>query len=189
MAHSIYAENTCYTANNFDDIYRWLLGRIITQGKTFVGRNGGTRWLSTYLDIDLSVEFPITRLRKLPFNKIVQEFFFDISPDSSNLENLGSAKIFWQDFADKDGNLGASSYNRFFRRYPNIIGEVHLEANEYLKFPHSTTIDQLENVIQELSTNPNSRRAVMFNGYPGFKYPSNGCPPYVIDAALNGNII
>lgn len=174
--HSIYIENVCYNSNNFDEIYRWLLGRIISCGKNFTGRNGNTKWLHTFLDLDLSLEFPITRMRKLSFNKLVQEFFFDINPDSSNIENLGSARIFWENFADENGDLGASSYNRFFRRYPNIL-RGQLEYNEYLLDYNSLFIDQLKNVINELSKQPNSRRAVMFNGHPGFKYPSNGCKP------------
>jgi thymidylate synthase len=175
MVHYAYVEDSAYTNNNFDEIYKFILGRCISVSELSECRIGKTKQICATINVDLANEFPLTRLRKLDFKKVVDEFLFDTQHKTTHLSNLNSAQPFWQLFTDDDGWLGASCYNRYFTRFPGVSKDS-LEPNEVIS--HSGQyINQLATVIETLREDKHSRRAFIINGHPGIKSKKNYVPP------------
>jgi thymidylate synthase len=172
LSHNLVFNDTIIVSNNWDDIYSSYLQKLIDHGETFVGRNGETK--STFgasVRVDLQCGFPLTRLRKMPFKNLVREFLFDIGL-SQNVEALGPAKHFWDFLADENGELGASAYNRQWRRWP--------ASRPGSEVPNETlvtvgAIDQLERVRALLVDTPNSRHGTVITTNPTAL--NVGCPP------------
>ena len=172
MGHNLVFNDTITTSNNWDDIYRGYITKLMDHGETFVGRNGETK--STFgasVRVDLQCGFPLTRLRKMPFKNLVREFLFDIGL-SQNVEALGPAKHFWDFLADENGELGASAYNRQWRKWP--------ASRPGSEVPNETlvtvgAVDQLERVRALLADTPNSRHGTVITTNPTAL--NVGCPP------------
>jgi thymidylate synthase len=172
MSHNLVFNNTIISSYNWDDIYSSYLQKLIDHGETFVGRNGETK--STFgasVRVDLQTGFPLTRLRKMPFKNLVREFLFDVGL-SQNVEALGPAKHFWDFLADENGELGASAYNRQWRRWPasRVGSEV---PNETLVI--AGAVDQLDRVMHLLRDTPNSRHGTVITTNP--TAVNVACPP------------
>lgn len=172
MSHNFVFNDTIITSNNWDDIYRAYITKLMDYGEGFVGRNGETK--STFgasVRVDLQCGFPLTRLRKMPFKNLVREFLFDIGL-SQNVEALGPARHFWDFLADDDGELGASAYNRQWRKWPASRAGSEV-PNETLVTVGA--VDQLERVRALLADTPNSRHGTVITTNPTAM--NVGCPP------------
>ncbi len=170
--HKIKRFHTFYC---IDEVYNHLITTLLNKGINSTSRLGDVKSLPITFEIDVSQAFPLISLRKMPFKNIIREFLFDIG-FNSNIEALGKAKHFWAAYADQDGYLGASAYNRFFRKYPNLP-KTYLEENEFRKIDFDVHIDQISETIRLLEKHRDTRRACIFNGHPAFKYPENGVLP------------
>jgi thymidylate synthase len=112
------------------------------------GHTKGTRGIhdikSTFgyqMRFDLRRGFPILTTKRMPFKIMLNELIWFISGDT-NIKWLQEHKIkYWNDFADKDGDLGPV-YGYQWRKWPDYNGGH---------------IDQLKNVIHEIKTMPNSK--------------------------------
>ena len=170
--HIFYSDGIALPSCNWDVIYQNYLKTIMRQGDEFEGRNGMTRSLfGASVVCYLSVGFPLTRLRKMPWKNIIREFLFDIGFDS-NVRALGKARHFWDFLADENGDLGASAYNRQWRRWPPSRHDVAIE-NEALE--SSIPVDQLADVIYRLRHDPNNRQSTVITHNPTAVRPA--CPP------------
>jgi thymidylate synthase len=170
--HVLYNDGISIPSHNWDVIYANYLKMILQHGDDFTGRNGLTRSLfGASVIVDLRQGFPLTRLRKMPWKNLVREFLFDIGFDG-NVEALGSARHFWDFLADENGELGASAYNRQWRRWPQSRLGVEV-PNETLE--HAIQIDQLKNVITLLRHDPGSRQGTVITHNPTAIRPA--CPP------------
>ena len=172
MSHNLVFNDSVVTSNNWDDIYRGYITKLMDHGETFNGRNGETK--STFgasVRVDLQCGFPLTRLRKMPFKNLVREFLFDIGL-TQNVEALGPAKHFWDFLADENGELGASAYNRQWRSWPASRAGAEV-PNETLVTVGN--VDQLERVRNLLIDTPNSRHGTVITTNPTAQ--NVGCPP------------
>ena len=168
--HTLYINGKGITGN-WDALYSRYLSEILRFGDKFEGRNGETRALfGCSVTVDTRVGFPLTQLRKMPIGNLFREFLFDIGFDQ-NVDALGPARHFWDFLADKNGNLGASAYNRQWRMWPPSIPESAV-ANEHLT---NVEVDQLQRVIELLRKSPNSRQATVITHNPTAINPA--CPP------------
>ncbi|NDB65780.1 MAG: hypothetical protein EB168_08955 [Euryarchaeota archaeon] len=169
--HLFHGEDRVFAAPNWDMVYRAILERIMKSGDTFVGRNGETKSLfGTSTTVDLSVGFPLTRLRKMPVKNLFREFLFDIGFEQ-NVNALGPAKHFWDFLADENGDLGATAYNRQWRMWPPSARGSEV-ANEEL---HNVEVDQLQKTIYKLRRSSNSRHGTVITHNPTAVNPA--CPP------------
>ena len=158
-------------SGNWDALYARYLKEIINHGDIYTGRNGETRTVfGSSITVDLRNGFPLTRLRKMPIQNLFREFLFDIGFDQ-NVEALGPAKHFWDFLSDKNGDLGASAYNRQWRMWPPSNTDSSV-ANESLS---GKEVDQLQRVIEVLRRTPNSRHATVITHNPTAINPA--CPP------------
>ncbi len=108
----------------------------------------GTGTLSVFgyqMRFDLGEGFPLVTTKKLHVRSIIHELLWFLSGDT-NIKYLNSHGVkIWDDWADDRGDLGPI-YGRQWRSWPTTDG-AH--------------IDQISRVIDEIKTNPDSRRLIV----------------------------
>jgi thymidylate synthase len=108
----------------------------------------GTGTLSVFgyqMRFDLAQGFPLVTTKKLHLRSIIYELLWFLSGDT-NVRYLREHGVsIWDEWADKDGNLGPV-YGRQWRCWPTADGR---------------TIDQLSRVVEQLNSNPDSRRIIV----------------------------
>lgn len=124
--------------------YLNLLKDIIANGEDHADRTGtGTRAVfGRQIRFDLSKGFPCLTTKKLHLRGIIHELLWFLKGDT-NIRYLHDNKVtIWDEWADKDGNLGPV-YGYQWRSWPT---------------PDGGHIDQIQNLIAGLKKNPDSRR-------------------------------
>jgi len=108
----------------------------------------GTGTLSVFgyqMRFDLAAGFPLVTTKKLHLRSIIYELLWFLSGDT-NVKYLRDHGVsIWDEWADSDGNLGPV-YGKQWRSWPTADGR---------------TIDQLARVVEQLRSNPNSRRILV----------------------------
>jgi thymidylate synthase len=108
----------------------------------------GTGTLSVFgyqMRFDLRAGFPLVTTKKLHVPSIIHELLWFIRGDT-NVRYLHEHGVsIWDEWADADGNLGPV-YGKQWRSWPA---------------PGGRDIDQLERVVAQLKTNPDSRRILV----------------------------
>jgi thymidylate synthase len=128
--------------------YLQLLAKILEDGKTKPTR-GVVPIKSIFgyqMHFDLRHGFPMLTTKKMPFKIMANELLWFVS-GSSNIKVLQDNKIhYWDDFADKDLNLGPV-YGVQWRHWKdaNTGGEI----------------DQLAWAIDQIKNNPNSKAIIV----------------------------
>jgi thymidylate synthase len=127
--------------------YLDLLDHVLKTGAEKTDRTGtGTRSVFGYqMRFNLEEGFPALTTKKLHLKSIIHELLWFIAGDT-NIKYLkdNGVKI-WDDWADKDGNLGPI-YGYQWRSWPSGDG---------------IKIDQLLNVVHSIKNNPDSRRHIV----------------------------
>jgi len=127
--------------------YLDLLQHILDTGTDKSDRTGtGTRSVFGYqMRYDLGQGFPLLTTKKLHLKSIIHELLWFLSGET----NIGYLKqhgvSIWDEWADDDGNLGPV-YGSQWRSWPNPSGQP---------------IDQISKVVEQLVTNPDSRRHIV----------------------------
>lgn len=108
----------------------------------------GTGTLSVFgyqMRFDLTQGFPLVTTKKVHLKSIIVELLWFISGDT-NIRYLNDRGVkIWNEWADLNGNLGPI-YGKQWRSWPLKTG---------------AQVDQLLTVIQQIKTNPNSRRLLV----------------------------
>lgn len=127
--------------------YHDLLNHILENGVQ-KGDRTGTGTISTFgyqMRYDLNEGYPALTTKKLHLRSIIVELLWFLRGDT-NIKYLKDNKVsIWDEWADAEGNLGPV-YGHQWRSWPKGDG---------------TTIDQISNLIQQIKTNPNSRRLLV----------------------------
>ncbi len=127
--------------------YHDLLNHILENG-TQKGDRTGTGTISTFgyqMRFDLNEGFPLVTTKKLHLRSIIIELLWFLQGDT-NIKFLKDNNVrIWDEWADENGNLGPV-YGHQWRSWPAKDGG---------------TIDQITNLIQQIKTNPNSRRLLV----------------------------
>jgi thymidylate synthase len=94
---------------------------------------------------DLAAGFPLVTTKKVHLKSIIHELLWFLNGDTNNnlLESQGVS--IWREWADEHGELGAI-YGKQWRSWMLHNGE---------------SIDQIAQVVDQIKTNPNSRRMVV----------------------------
>ncbi len=127
--------------------YLDLLDHVLNTGVEKSDRTGtGTRSVFGYqMRFDLSAGFPLLTTKKVHTRSLIAELLWFLS-GSTNVGWLHEQKVsIWDEWADADGELGPV-YGHQWRSWPTPRGEH---------------VDQIAAVIQQLKTNPDSRRHVV----------------------------
>lgn len=127
--------------------YLQLLQKIMDIGADKNDRTGtGTRSLFGYqMRFNLQEGFPLVTTKKLHLKSIIYELLWFLKGDT-NVEYLQKHGVrIWDEWADENGNLGPV-YGKQWRSWDGAGGK---------------TVDQVSELIQQLKTNPDSRRLII----------------------------
>jgi thymidylate synthase len=127
--------------------YLDLVQRILDEGVAKGDRTGtGTRSVFGHqMRFDLSEGFPLVTTKKIHLKSVVAELLWFIAGDTNTGYLRDNGVTIWDEWADDNGDLGPV-YGYQWRSWPA---------------PDGTHIDQLAAVIQQIKTNPDSRRHVV----------------------------
>ncbi|WP_108818192.1 thymidylate synthase [Pseudovibrio sp. Alg231-02] len=127
--------------------YLELMRRIMDEGVVKEDRTGtGTKSVFGHqMRFDLSKGFPVVTTKKLHLRSIIYELLWFLAGDT-NIKYLKDNKVrIWDEWADENGDLGPV-YGYQWRSWPK---------------PDGGSIDQIANVVQQIKTNPDSRRLIV----------------------------
>lgn len=127
--------------------YLDLLQHIMDQGARKQDRTGtGTLSIFGYqMRFDLASGFPLVTTKKLHLRSIIYELLWFLAGDT-NIRYLNDHNVtIWDEWADENGSLGPV-YGYQWRSWPA---------------PDGRAIDQISQVIQEIQSNPDSRRLIV----------------------------
>ncbi len=127
--------------------YLDLMQKVLSEGQKKSDRTG-TGTLSIFghqMKFNLSDGFPLVTTKKVHLKSIVHEliWFLQGSTNISYLKENGVS--IWDEWADEKGDLGPV-YGAQWRSWPD---------------GNNGTIDQIQNLIQGIKTNPDSRRHIV----------------------------
>lgn len=157
--------------------YLDLLRRILDEG-TPKGDRTGTGTLSVFghqMRFNLEEGFPLLTTKKLHLKSIIYELLWFLKGDT-NVRYLQEHGVrIWNEWADENGDLGPV-YGHQWRSWPNYKGG---------------TIDQIQNVLDQIKHTPDSRR-MMVSAWNPAEVDNMALPPchclfqfYVADGRLS----
>ena len=124
-----------------------LLDRILTEGVKKEDRTG-TGTISVFgnqMRFNLEDGFPLLTTKKLHLKSIIYELLWFLRGDT-NIKYLKDHGVsIWDEWADENGELGPV-YGHQWRSWPDENGG---------------TIDQIQNVVNQIKNNPDSRRMIV----------------------------
>ncbi|MCR9255619.1 MAG: thymidylate synthase [Alphaproteobacteria bacterium] len=132
--------------------YHALMRRVLEEGATKTDRTGtGTKSVFGHqMRFDLGAGFPLVTTKKLHLRSILHELLWFIKGET-NIAYLKQNKVsIWDEWADDNGDLGPV-YGRQWRSWPAPAGEMS----------GGGSIDQLGRIVDQIRTNPDSRRLVV----------------------------
>jgi len=127
--------------------YVQLLQHILDKGARKEDRTGtGTLSVFGYqMRFDLAAGFPLITTKKVHLKSIIHELLWFLQGET-NIKYLKENGVsIWDEWADEDGNLGPV-YGSQWRCWPT---------------PNGGHIDQITQVVNQLKTNPDSRRIIV----------------------------
>lgn len=157
--------------------YLDLLQDILDNG-VVRGDRTGTGTIGVFgrqMRFDLSENFPLLTTKKLHLRSIIVELLWFLRGDTNVRWLQDNGVSIWDEWADESGDLGPV-YGKQWRSWAS---------------PDGRTIDQIQWVLDEIRTNPNSRRMVVSAWNPA-DVPNMALPPChclfqfnVMDGRLN----
>ena len=127
--------------------YLDLLRHVLEKGDEKADRTGtGTKSVFGWqMRFDLNDGLPLLTTKKLHLKSIIHELLWFIKGDT-NISYLKENNVsIWDEWADENGDLGPV-YGKQWRRWDT---------------PDGRKLDQLNDIINEIKNNPNSRRMIV----------------------------
>lgn len=127
--------------------YLDFLRHIYENGIDKSDRTGtGTRSVFSYeMRFDLKNSFPLVTTKKLHLKSIIYELLWFLNGDTNVKYLQDNGVRIWNEWADENGELGPV-YGKQWRRWEAADGRI---------------IDQMSNLLNEIKTNPDSRRLIL----------------------------
>jgi thymidylate synthase len=135
--------------------YHALLKHILDNGVQKSDRTG-TGTISTFgyqMRFDLSAGFPLLTTKKVLLRAIIHELIWFLKGDTNTKYLKDNNVTIWDEWEDQNGELGEGIYGSMWRNWPN---------------PDGTHIDQISEVVEQIKTNPDSRRLLVVAFNPSF---------------------
>ena len=125
------------------DLMKYVLDKgILKENRTGIKTISSFGYQTRY---DLSEGFPLVTTKKMHLSSIIHELLWFLKGDT-NIKYLKENGVrIWDEWADEDGNLGPV-YGAQWRSWPTADGD---------------TIDQISSLIEQIKSNPDSRRLIV----------------------------
>jgi thymidylate synthase len=135
------------TNNPADRAYLALMRHVLEHGVEKSDRTGtGTRSVFGYqMRFDLGAGFPLLTTKKLHLKSIVHELLWFLKGETNTRYLKENGVTIWDEWADAEGNLGPV-YGFQWRNWPA---------------PDGRHIDQISEALQQIKSNPDSRRIIV----------------------------
>ena len=138
--------------------YHDILRSILEHGTEHQDRTGvGTiSHFGFQTRFDLRDGFPIVTTKKVPFRWVAEELFWFLSGDTNETNLRARGVDIWKEWADEE-------HTQRFGREPGDLGPVYgyLWRSFGGHYPQRDGVDQIARLIDEIETNPNSRRLIV----------------------------
>ena len=138
--------------------YHDILRSILEHGTEHKDRTGvGTiSHFGFQTRFDLNEGFPIVTTKKVPFRWIAEELFWFLSGDTNEASLRAQGVDIWKEWA-------GAEHTRRFGREPGDLGPIYgyLWRSFGGNYPKRDGIDQIARLIDEIESNPNSRRLIV----------------------------
>jgi len=124
------------------------LMRLVRDTGTQKGDRTGTGTLSIFghqMRFDLQQGFPMVTTKKLHLRSIIHELLWFLKGDTNTQYLKDNGVKIWDEWADSSGELGPV-YGKQWRSWPT---------------PDGRYVDQIEDVVTQLKSNPYSRRIIV----------------------------
>lgn len=124
------------------------LMRHVLENGTQKGDRTGTGTLSVFghqMRFDLAEGFPLVTTKKLHLRSIIHELLWFLKGDTNIAYLKENGVRIWDEWADENGDLGPV-YGYQWRSWPN---------------PKGGSVDQITHLIEQIKTNPDSRRLMV----------------------------
>ena len=134
--------------------YQDLLQRILNEGEKKSDRTG-TGTLSVFghqMRFNLQDGFPVLTTKKLHLRSIIHELLWFLSGDTNIRYLKENGVSIWDEWADENGDLGPV-YGFQWRSWPGKDGQ---------------SVDQISKVIEQIKSNPDSRRHMVVAYNPAY---------------------
>ncbi len=127
--------------------YLELMRHVLEHGTRKEDRTGtGTLSLFGYqMRFDLEQGFPLVTTKKLHLRSIIHELLWFLRGDTNVAYLHDNGVTIWDEWADENGDLGPI-YGYQWRSWPT---------------PEGGHVDQIEQVVEQLRSNPDSRRIIV----------------------------
>ncbi len=127
--------------------YLNLLRHVLDSGVIKEDRTGtGTLTVFGYqMRFDVADKFPLITTKRIHMKSVIHELLWFLKGDTNIRYLKENGVTIWDEWADEDGELGPV-YGSQWRRWPTSDGR---------------TIDQVQQVIEQIKTQPNSRRHIV----------------------------
>ena len=138
----------------YHDILRSILDHGVEhQDRTGVGTISHFGFQTRF---DLREGFPIVTTKRVPFRWIAEELFWFLSGDTNEASLRARGVDIWKEWADDE-------HTRRFGRAAGDLGPIYgyLWRSFGGHYPKRNGVDQIARLINEIETNPNSRRLIV----------------------------
>lgn len=133
--------------NNSMQQYLQLCEHVLTNGSQKSDRTG-TGTISTFgyqMRFNLEDGFPVITTKKIHLRSIIHELLWFLKGDTNVAYLQDNGVRIWNEWADETGELGPV-YGKQWRSWEGANGK---------------TIDQIKEVVEQIKTNPDSRRLIV----------------------------
>lgn len=137
--------------------------RHVREHGTFKGDRTGTGTYSVFgyqMRFDLGEGFPLVTTKKIHLKSVIHELLWFLKGDTNTLYLKENGVRIWDEWADEQGDLGPV-YGYQWRNWPA---------------PDGRHIDQIAQIVEQIKTNPNSRRIIVSAWNPA-DLPDETIPP------------
>ena len=138
--------------------YHNILRSILKHGTEHQDRTGvGTISCFGYQTrFNLREGFPIVTTKRVPFRWVAEELFWFLSGDTNEANLRAKGVDIWKEWADAE-------HTRRFGRQAGDLGPVYgyLWRSFGGQYPKYNGVDQIARLINQIETNPNSRRLIV----------------------------
>jgi thymidylate synthase len=138
--------------------YHDILRSILDKGTAHQDRTGvGTiSHFGFQTRFDLRAGFPIVTTKRVPFRWVAEELFWFLSGDTNEANLRAQGVDIWKEWADEE-------HTRRFGREPGDMGPIYgyLWRSFGGQYPKRDGVDQIARLIDQIQTNPFSRRLIV----------------------------